>query len=68
MYFEEPRTEKHPLRLALALTAALLVHGAAAAALLHGGIDNRIAAAVPVKVVADLGTLPEVKVVACRAA
>ena len=68
MYFEEPRAEKNPLRLALALTVALLVHGAAAAALFHGGIDNRMAQRAAGTVVADLGTLPEVKVVACRAA
>ncbi|GAC1631836.1 MAG: hypothetical protein NVS9B10_25610 [Nevskia sp.] len=72
MYFNEPRSEKHPFRFAFALAAALFVNGAIGAAMLHSGIDDRLArdaaAAGRATVVADLGTLPVVNVRACRRA
>ncbi len=71
MYFNEPRSEKHPLRFAIALAAALFVNGAIGAAMIHSGIDDRLAhdaaAAGKATIVADLGTLPVVHVTACRA-
>lgn len=70
MYFEEIRSEKkNPAQFVIALAAALVVNGALGAALLHGGIDTRLAAsgARAQALVADLGTLPAVTVLACRA-
>lgn len=72
MYFEEPRQEKQPLRLVIALVGALVVNAALGAALLHSGIDDRLARDARVargdRMVADLGTLPVIEVRACRAA
>lgn len=68
MYFEEPRSEKHPLRFALVLAAALAVNAAIGAMMLDSGADGRIArgSIVAPRIVADLGTLPEIVVRGCR--
>lgn len=69
MYETEIRSEHHPLRTAFALAAALIVNGAVGATILDSGIDNRLAreGAPAAHLVADLGTLPTISVLACRA-
>jgi|GEM_PF-4163930 len=69
MYFEETRSEKkNPLHFAIALVAALMINGAMGAAIIHGGIDNRLARETSNTTleVANLGTLPVLNVTACR--
>ena len=67
----DPSSEKHPLRFAIAMVAALTVNVAIGAAVLHSGIDDRLlregVVATPPHIVADLGTLPAVIVSTCRA-